>query len=200
MQNVPAGPLSSTWWNLPPEIWLSLATIIAIILGPILAIQVEKFLEDRREQKRRKLWIFRELMITRSTRLSPRHVEALNGVQMEFSSKGKEKRVLDAWKTYVDHMNIPNPPDLNTWGTRSDDLLTDLLYEMGLCLGYDFEKVRIKREIYTPRYFEEIEREQNELRKAAIEVFKGNRPLKVDLEEEAPPAPHLPPGIPRPFR
>src|SRR5207302_835611 len=38
-------------------------------------------LEKSREEKRRKLKTFRELMVTRSTALSPRHVEALNAIQ-----------------------------------------------------------------------------------------------------------------------
>src|SRR5713226_6708302 len=107
MQTVP--PVL-TWWGLPPEIWLSIATIVAVILGPVVAIQVEKRLEARREKKNRKLQIFRELMVTRMSRLSPRHVEALNGVQMEFSDEGVEKKVLDAWKLYMTHLGI-QPPD-----------------------------------------------------------------------------------------
>src|SRR5438067_9365814 len=92
------------WHGLPADIWLSLATIIAIILGPILAIQVEKYLEDRRESRRRKITLFRELMVTRGSRLSARHVEALNGIQMEFHNEGEDKKVVDAWKLYITHL------------------------------------------------------------------------------------------------
>jgi hypothetical protein len=35
-----------------------------------------------------------------------------------------------------------------------------------------------------PKYIADIEIQQNELRKAAVEVFKGNRPLKVCITED----------------
>jgi hypothetical protein len=81
------------------QIWFNVLTIIAIIAGPIAAIQIQVYLEKRRELLRRKIQVFRELMITRNLTLAPRHVEALNGIQMEFSGDEKtEKDVIDAWQ------------------------------------------------------------------------------------------------------
>ncbi len=131
LQTAPAPvPGPTLFGGLPLEIWLTIASIVAIILGPILAVQVQEFLERGREERRRKLWVFRELMLTRGTVLSPRHVEALNGIQMEFSDKrSDEKKVLDAWKLYLDHLNLQNPPDMNVWTAAALNLLVDLLYE-----------------------------------------------------------------------
>jgi hypothetical protein len=188
------------WHGLPADIWLSFATIVAIILGPILAIQVEKYLEDRRESRRRKIALFRELMVTRGSRLSARHVEALNGIQMEFSNEGKEKKVVDAWKLYITHLNSPHAPDnLNLWFSKAEDLLIELLYDMGICLGYEFEKDRIKREAYVPQLFGEIESEQTALRKECLAVFKGEKALKVEVRDEPnrPIGLALPPGRPQ---
>ena len=64
---------------------LALATIVAIILGPIVALWLQRISERRRDQRNRKLVIFKELMATRATRLSPRHVDALNAIEVEFS-------------------------------------------------------------------------------------------------------------------
>jgi uncharacterized protein DUF6680 len=181
------------WHGLPADIWLSFATILAIILGPILAVQVERHLEDRREARRRKIALFRELMVTRGSRLSARHVEALNGIQMEFQNKGKEKKVVDAWKLYITHLNTAFTPEtLNVWAGRSEDLLTELLFDMGECLGYEFEKSRIKSEAYVPKLFGEIETEQTALRKECLAVFKGDKRLKVEVHNEEPEErPHL---------
>jgi len=55
--------------------WLMIS---AVLTGPILAVQVQKFIESWREAKQRKIYIFKTLMATRGTTLSPRHVEALN--------------------------------------------------------------------------------------------------------------------------
>lgn len=162
----------------------NILTILAIVLGPIFAIQIQVYLDHKREQKRRKLGIFRELMVTRSMILSPRHVEALNGIQMEFSAKNpEEKTVTDAWQNYMNH--LINYADTDAWRAQSPELLAELLLQMAICLGYtDFNKARIKAEAYVPRYFGEIESDQNELRKAAIEVFRGKQPLTVRMAEE----------------
>jgi hypothetical protein len=187
MQTQPT-PSIPSWHGIPAEMWLSAATILAIVIGPMIAIQVEKYLESRREKERRKIHLFRELMVTRGTRLSARHVEALNGIQIEFSDSGKEKKVLDAWKMYMTHLNNVHPePDWKVWGQKSEDLLIELLYEMSSCLGYSFEKDRIKREAYVPKHYQEIEEEQTALRKACLSVFKGEKSLKVNVQEEAAP-------------
>ena len=56
---------------------------------------------------------------------------------------------------------------------------------MATFLGYkDFNKVRIKSDSYLPQYFADIEKEQNDLRRGAIEVFKGRQALKVAVTEE----------------
>lgn len=57
--------------------------IVSTILGPILAVQVQKWLELWREKRDRKLKIFYNLMATRAARVSERHVEALNSIQLE---------------------------------------------------------------------------------------------------------------------
>jgi len=160
-------------------------TVIAILIGPLVGIQVQLYLEKKREQERRKIKVFRELMVTRSTVLSPRHVEALNAIQMEFSAKVPgEKKVLDAWQLYINHLASKRGADQAAWAAEGPDLLADLLLEMAICLEFhDFNKARIKTEGYVPQYFLDIEQEQNELRKAALGVFQGAKPLKVQLTE-----------------
>ena len=116
------------------QIVFDILTIVAILAGPVLAIQIQKYLEEKRELKRRKIRVFRELMVTRSTVLSPRHVEALNTIQMEFSAKDpNEKKVLDAWQLYINHLSRRNVPDAATWTARGPEILEDLLLEMALC-------------------------------------------------------------------
>jgi hypothetical protein len=49
-----------------------LAIVFATLLGPILAVQAQKFVEQRREQNHRRVAIFRALMMTRAAVLSLR--------------------------------------------------------------------------------------------------------------------------------
>lgn len=181
------------------QVIFNILTIIALIVGPIAAIQIQEYLDKGRQEKRRKLNTFRELMVTRSTALSPRHVEALNAIQMEFSSdNAEEKKVIDAWQLYINHLNHLDRDNLAAWNAKSIDLLIDLLFQMATFLGYrDFNKARIKSESYLPQYFADIEKEQNDLRQAAIEVFKGKQPLQVNVTEEAGHTPAATPYGPR---
>ena len=59
-------------------------TISAIIIGPILAVQVQKLIERYKEKNDRKLNIFKTLMATRGARVSFEHVRALNMIDTEY--------------------------------------------------------------------------------------------------------------------
>lgn len=61
--------------------WL---TILALIVGPIAAVQTQVWLERRRERGNRKLEIFKTLMRARGSPLSREHVDALNTLTLEF--------------------------------------------------------------------------------------------------------------------
>ena len=74
--------------------------------GPVLAVEVQKRSERKREQRSRRLGIFRTLMATRLQMLGWEHVQALNVIDVEFyGSSSEEKAVLNDWKAYLDHLN-----------------------------------------------------------------------------------------------
>src|SRR5438105_12517209 len=81
--------------------WL---TILAIIIGPLLAFEVQRRRDDRRERRQRKLEIYRKLMMTLKVPLAPSHVDAINSVHVEFYD---DVKVLDAWRLYASHLNQP---------------------------------------------------------------------------------------------
>lgn len=161
-------------------------SIAAIILGPILAVQAQKYIELRRDIRSRKLQIFRTLMATRATTLAPLHVEALNLIDIEFDAKKKkDKRVVDAWKLYLDHLGDKRDDNdkiaVGAWYEKRGDLLTRLLYEMALCLGFDFDEVHIKRGGYIPVGLSNIEEEQHLIRREIAKILKGEGsfPMRV---------------------
>jgi hypothetical protein len=167
--------------------WLIIA---AVLLGPIFAVQIQKAIESWKESKQRKIAIFKTLMSTRRTTLSPGHVEALNMIDIEFSpKKPKEKKVIESWKIYLDHLNSPqlkhDDPDyrvkLDQWNEKSSSLLVDLLKVMGLCLRYDFDKVHLMKGAYSPQGHANIEMEQNLIRRFIVELFMRKKSLPVDI-------------------
>lgn len=161
-----------------------LIMILAIIVGPISAVQVEKYLDRKREQRNRKLWIFSSLMATRATRLSPAHVEALNRIEVEFY---KDRDVMEARKLLLDAFeNFPQDDKALDYSARLEkaadkatDCLVKLLYKMSECLGYHFDEVHLKKGVYAPRGHAEAELQQSELRRLLLAVLKGEVPIPV---------------------
>src|SRR5579862_9610949 len=99
-------------------------TILAILAGPVLAVQAQKWVENFREKKNRKLHIFRTLMATRApmAKVSAEHVRSLNMIDIEFYD---DSNVTEAWKEYLDHLNDSNYPKLHgpeKWIDKSEEL------------------------------------------------------------------------------
>ncbi|HVB88465.1 MAG TPA: DUF6680 family protein [Candidatus Dormibacteraeota bacterium] len=170
------------WLGISLEGWL---TIAAVLIGPILALSAQRLLDNLREAHNRRVRIFRELMSTRAQRLSPRHVEALNAVPLEFRRK-RDKKILAAWKAYLNHLGTDSSKDLPSWIRTAAALLIELLFEMSQRLGPKLEKLSIEREIYLPQFFNTIEAEQTALRQRLLEVLdgKGTRKIPVAVFEQ----------------
>ena len=153
--------------------------ILATALSPLIAVQVTRYLDDRNEERGRKLRVFKTLMATRAYNLSPAHAEALNSIDLEFSQKKKgEKLVVEQWQQYLDHLG-DRQMDISTWNIRRVDLLVDLLYAMGSSLDYDFSKMQIKNGTYSPTAHGRIEDEQSRIRALVLGLLDGKRDLPM---------------------
>jgi len=73
------------------------ALILATVAGPVFAVQAQKFVERVRAARDRREGVFKALMATRGTILSPRHVEALNMIELEFQDD-EFRDVREAWR------------------------------------------------------------------------------------------------------
>jgi hypothetical protein len=184
-----------------PEVWVALfvgvatvavgvATIVAIIKGPINALRIQRQLDEERETRIRKLGIFRTLMSFRATRLAPAFVQALNLIDLEFTDP-LEKPVRDAWKELQDHYadwgrKVPQERKVSDGADveRSNELLSELLVKMGSSLGYSFDKVYVKKGVYYPEGLGDMEQEQHALRKGLLNVLAGKASLPVAVFEQ----------------
>jgi hypothetical protein len=170
--------------------WL---TIAAILAGPIIAIQISTYLAKRKEHGARKHYVFKTLMATRASRLSFEHVQALNMIDIEFYEKRKRKNsrnkaVLDAWKEYLDLLgnNQLKEKSPDVWYAKADDLFIELMHQMAVALGYDFDKTAIKNTSYIPVAHGTIEDEQNIIRRGFAAVFKGETALPMEIVRPEP--------------
>lgn len=159
--------------------------IAAVFIAPIVAVQVQKWLERFREEREQRMKIFKILMSTRATILSQDHVMALNMIDLEFHGT-KYKAVREAWREYFDHLNekLSNPDDKtaqNNWEESGRALLAKLLKAMGGALGYDFDIVHLKRSVYSPVAHNIKEMEDAAIRRQMLRVLSGENPLRLDV-------------------
>src|SRR5882672_3424001 len=108
----------------------SLALIFATLVGPLLAVQAQKYLERWRAETERRKQIFKTLMATRASRLAPVHIESLNLIDIEFpAARSRFKRVRSAWKAYLTHLgeSAPDAPAQPVFFAKREELFTDLL-------------------------------------------------------------------------
>ncbi|WP_128921849.1 DUF6680 family protein [Bradyrhizobium nanningense] len=146
------------------------------LLGPILAVQAQKWVEGFREKRDRRFNIFRTLMATRATNLTAAHVEAINAVPIDFYG---DKPIIDAWEEYFEHLT--KSADTGAlWGQRRIDLFTKLLAAIGQRVGYAFSAAQMNR-IYFPNAHGRMEEDAEAIRTGMAALFKGdfNLPLAI---------------------
>lgn len=166
-------------------------SILAVLLSPVIAIQVDKLLERRRISHSKKVDIFKTLMATRGSVLSIEHVSALNRIDLEFLNNKKYKYVVNSWKEYFDNLKDDShkmeETALKAWDQRNSDLLANLLYCMGTSLNYNFNIVDIKRNIYSPIGHINYERDFRNINSLMLKVLNGDMPIKItqDVDEES---------------
>ena len=87
-------------WGLENVKTFEWITLLAVLLGPILAVWATRFLDDRRSTHEQRMSVFKTLMRTRRTPVMPEHVGALNLVEIEFQ---KDHEVITAWRALLTH-------------------------------------------------------------------------------------------------
>ncbi|MFD0936772.1 DUF6680 family protein [Methylobacterium trifolii] len=168
--------------------------IVATLLGPILAVQAQKWIERLNEKKNKRQTLFQVLMATRAVRAgSMEHVQALNLIELFFSGRGtKEKAVRTAWAEYFDELKqqAQNTPAAPVRAESAENLLVELLHAMSQALGYDFDKVQIKRGAYYPQLHHDEALARQIIRDGMVRVATGHAALPVIIypTPQAPPA------------
>ncbi len=162
--------------------------MVVTFLGPIAAVQAQKWIERSREQRHRRLWIFQTLMATRAIRVgSNDHVQALNLIEVFFNGKSlQEKAIRDAWAEYLDFLYQRVDPDATeveqkTHNDKGVDHLIALLEAMGAALGYNFNKVQLRRGGYYPQAHADEANARAMIRNGLVSVFKDGQPVPMSV-------------------
>jgi len=156
-----------------------IAIVFATLMGPILAVQAQSFVEWRRQRLNRRQGIFYVLMRTRATPLAPDAVNALNTVPLEFY---KDAVIINAYKEFIAHIKIPtDQPSPQAWADRRVDLLMDLIQKVSVKVGYKFDVAQLKAEFYAPQGHKVLEDEQTQLRQGVLKVLSGQASIPMDV-------------------
>ncbi|WP_143103459.1 DUF6680 family protein [Albimonas pacifica] len=158
---------------------MAAATLIAVLVGPVLAVLVTRLIDQRREVRARRMDVFRTLMRTRKLPVHFDHVGALNLVEVEFADK---KQVISAWKDYLKSLSerlASNASEEEHEGLRRrrDSGLTKLIYEISKVLNFKVEQLDILEGNYMPQVWDDDDWEQRMVRRSLRAVLDGQRPV-----------------------
>jgi hypothetical protein len=107
---------------------LGIAVVIATLAGPLLAVLITRKIDENRQLQTRRLDIFRSLMGTRRSTLSPDRVRALNLVEIDFYGIETIQKAHTDLMANINTTTRPVPVD---WGDRQQKLMTKLLFRNG---------------------------------------------------------------------
>lgn len=176
--------------------WL---TLLAIVVGPIAAVFVTRWVDARRERHNRRMEIFKTLMRTRRTPMFPEHVGALNLIELEFF---KDKDVMDRWRELFRHFGTAHarrqdelvaddtPPEERgirdqrfyvRLGTERQSHIAKLLHAMAKALRFKVEQLEIFEGGYTPQGWQDVETEQSIVRRLFAEIGMGRRMFPIGV-------------------
>lgn len=178
------------------EIWIGLSTIIAVVVGPVLAVAVTRYLDDKRADKARKYDIYRTLMRTRKLPIHADHVAALNLIEVEFI---RYPKVLATWKDYIANLGEDPPPieqkdQYDAAFKRRDSLLARLISEVALALKIPVQQLDILAGNYVPKGWYDDEWEARFVRRSLLNVLSSRAPIVVHLQQPQGPYPPAPLG------
>jgi hypothetical protein len=169
------------------DFWLSISIIFATLFGPIIAVRLTRYLDDKAAKRARRAETFRTLMATRSARLSSEHVGALNTVEVDFYGVKAVEIALDS---YVNHLNNAPPTgapeaDQKRWFDTQRDLLTLLLSKMAKELGVAKSEIAIRQGGYAPMGWFHKENRKTQAQDWLLKIAAGKEafPVKIVRDE-----------------
>jgi len=111
---------------------MTVINIVAVLLSPLIAVLVTVYLQDRREKRAQKLWIFNTLLATRHSPIIEENVRALNMIDVAFHDSPKVRTL---WHEYFDMLANQGLDNKMGFEQRQKKNL-EMLTEMGAVLGY----------------------------------------------------------------
>ena len=114
---------------------MAIVTLLAILFSPLIAVLVSVYIEDRREKRRQKLWIFYTLIATRRSPNTDETVRALNLIDVAFYDSPK---IRNLWREFFDMLSNQGLSNSLGEGQRQNKKI-EMLTEIAKVLGFGKE-------------------------------------------------------------
>jgi hypothetical protein len=147
-------------------------TVIALILGPMLAVGLSFFVQKRDFVRQQRMSILRTLLSMRAERLNPERIRALGLIDLVFYNK---PAVRAKWSAYYESLNNPayrtDPNAGNVWVTKENEMLVEMARAIGYGKAIGYEELQ---RTYAPQAFADNAALQQEAQKELIRVLKAS--------------------------
>lgn len=168
----------------PPVRIIDIVTVVALFLGPLLAVTTQLWFEKRRGKRNQKLWVFSNLMANRRFILAVDFIRALNLTDVVFYDNQK---IQERYKKVLSQMLRPEweqvpIPDIVQEQAR--DSIAELLAEMAIDLKFSYDHTQIKECAYSPKLLFLKEELSLTIQQRLAAVLKGEEALPVTLREQ----------------
>jgi acyl-CoA thioesterase len=149
---------------------------LGALLSPLIAVQVTKWLDRRKIRHEEQMKLFLQLMANRGADLSAQFVGSLNSIDVIFGDKAqKEKDIRAKWKELLNHLSSPQTPtNREQWIATRVERQTELLHQIALYLGFDYDKTHIQTVAYSPQLWGDVETQVATIRKTIAAHMNAN--------------------------
>lgn len=125
---------------------LQIITLLAIVVGPVLAVVVQLIAEKRKVVRDHQASTFRMLVSTRHLPGDPNYSTAINMIPIDFNSV---RSVMTAHASYIEAITFqPTPENMAAHEQKVITKQTKLVYEISQHLGYDLPETDIQSTAY----------------------------------------------------
>ena len=171
----------------------TIAIAASTVVGPLAAVFITRWNDRRAQRRERLLHIYRTLMATRRSTISPEHVAAINLIEVEFHGV---QPVIDAWTAYITHLNTPSGTtthQVTVWNEKRAELLAILLVKIAKHLGFPKGELEILHGGYAPQGWVDKEVRQQQILDYILRLSASQAILPVSVQQGAPPTNPFPP-------
>lgn len=145
--------------------------ILAILLSPVIAVLVTVWMQDRKEKRHQKLWIFNTLIATRHAPIVDENVRALNMIDVAYHDSPHVRKL---WHEYFDMLNNAGLNNPTGWHQRQSKNL-EMITEMAKVVGYGATITHLDIDrVYYPTGLGEQSQTSKEITMELLRVLKAS--------------------------